>query len=411
MEKNVHPGSISINDYNYVLPEEKIAKFPLEQRDASKLLVYHNGMISENVFHNIASCIPTGSMVVFNNTRVVHARLLFVKPTGSTIEIFCLEPGNKYPDIVSAMTQTGEVIWECMIGGASKWKPGTILQMHCHQPDFTLSASIISRNTDAYSVKLSWERNDLSFAEVLHFCGKVPLPPYIKRDVTADDEERYQPVFARYDGSVAAPTASLHFTAQTLQSLQEHKISQAYLTLHVGAGTFKPVKAATMTDHDMHAEWMEINRDTLQQLYHQAGKGIVACGTTTLRTLESIYWIGNKVYQGKNIDFSGIAVEQFEPYETREQCSLTEAITSLVEHIDRKHITKLITRTRILIAPGYQFKIVNQLITNFHQPKSSLLLLVAAFVKDDWHNIYNYALAHDYRFLSYGDASLLTINT
>jgi S-adenosylmethionine:tRNA ribosyltransferase-isomerase len=403
----MHPKDLRILDYTYSLPDDRVAKHPLEVRDASKLLVYKNGEITDDIYANISSHIPAGSLMVFNQTRVIHARLLFKKPTGGVIEVFCLAPSRQYPDVYTAMQQRGSVLWECLIGGANKWKPGMVLQLHHSTPDFTLSASIAERTTTAYVLTLEWDNKDLTFAEILQHAGKVPLPPYLHREAAIEDTERYQTVFAREEGSVAAPTAGLHFTENVFRRLSDNKIDTAFVTLHVGLGTFKPVKSETMETHEMHDEWIDINYDFVQKLRDSLNNRIVAVGTTSLRTLESLYWIGNKVFAGINVDLHEIAVRQWEPYETPHQCTPAEAIDAVSAYMKENKIDKLITRTQILIAPGYQFRIVGGLVTNFHQPQSTLLLLVAAFIGGDWRKVYDHALSNGYRFLSYGDGSLL----
>lgn len=401
----MHPKNLRIEDYTYDLPDERIAKHPLDERDASKLLIYNKGIITEDTYRNIATHIPANTLMVFNQTKVVNARLLFSKPSGSIIEVFCLAPGSGYADIHTAMLQKGSVEWECMVGGAAKWKEGMVLQIHHAHPYFTLSASILEQRPGAFILKLEWNDPSLTFAEVLHYTGKVPLPPYLHRDADISDETRYQTVFAKEEGSVAAPTAGLHFTPAVLQSLADKHIDTAFVTLHVGAGTFKPVKSATMQEHDMHAEWIEVTADTITQLINAPGK-IVAVGTTSLRTLESLYWIGNKLVQGITPDMQGIAIDQWEPYEADSTCSTKEALNALLIYMQANKLSKLITRTRILIAPGYKFKVINGLVTNFHQPQSTLLLLVAALI-GDWRQVYNHAMNNGYRFLSYGDGCLL----
>ncbi len=291
----MEPAKQRIADYTYELADERIAKYPLEERDSSKLLIYRDGVIGEDIYRNIATHLPAGTLLVFNQTKVVHARLLFKKTTGGIIEVFCLEPGDQYLDIQGAMLQKGKVQWKCMIGGASKWKNGIELHIAHTGPDFVLSASIIERAGGNYLLQLKWDDESLSFAEILHYAGKVPLPPYLHREAERSDEERYQTIFAKEEGSVAAPTAGLHFTERVLNSLEEKRIDTGFVTLHVGAGTFKPVKSETMLEHDMHAEWIEVNVVCLEQIIQHLDKGIVPVGTTSLRTLESLYWIGLKM--------------------------------------------------------------------------------------------------------------------
>lgn len=401
----MHPKHLRIEDFTYSLPDERIAKYPLAERDASRLLVY-DGNISEDIYRNIADHISHGTLMVFNQTKVVHARLLFRKVSGSVIEVFCLSPAGN-TDIQTAMLQKGSVQWECLVGGAGKWKQGMVLQIVNEDLHFTLSAKIVERTSSAYIVQLEWDNDALTFAEVLHHTGKVPLPPYLHRDAEIGDEHRYQTIFARQEGSVAAPTAGLHFTNEVLQSLKAKNIDNSFVTLHVGAGTFKPVKSETMATHDMHAEWIEITPEAIQQLIQHLDKGIVAVGTTSLRTLESLYWIGNKLLNGITIDWHSTAVTQWEPYETSEQHSVKEALAAVIVHLSGQAIARLITRTQILIAPGYRFRVVTGLVTNFHQPQSTLLLLVAALIGADWRKVYDHALNNRFRFLSYGDGCLL----
>ena len=403
----MHPKDLHIADYTYNLPDDRIAKYPLPERDASKLLIYKEGGISEDSYQHLASFIPDNSFMVFNQTRVVNARLLFTKPSGGAIEVFCLAPASTYADIQTAMLQKGKVHWECLVGGAGKWKHGMELQLAHHAPDFVLSAKIVGRNPGSFILELEWDDATLTFAEILHFVGKVPLPPYLHRNAEISDEERYQTVFAKEEGSVAAPTAGLHFTQNVLKSLSEKNVSTAFVTLHVGAGTFKPVKSETMAEHEMHAEWIEVSIDFIRQLKAHKDDGVVAVGTTSLRTLESLYWLGNKLVNGEQIDLHGVAVAQWDPYQQTSTCTTEEALQALLAYLEVNKLTKLVTRTQILIAPGYAFRIVNGLVTNFHQPQSTLLLLVSAFIGDDWRRVYEYAMDHDFRFLSYGDGSLL----
>lgn len=406
-----NPKKISIKDYTYALPEHRIAAFPLAERDASKLLVYKSGTITEDRYKNIAAHIPEGSLLVFNNTKVVEARLLFQKPTGGVIEIFCLEPHEQYPDITNAMMQTGKVQWQCLVGGASKWKKGQILEKKIlsGEKKVLVHAAYIEKRTGSFIIELSWTPVSLSFAEVLHLAGAIPLPPYIKREADKTDAERYQTIYARHDGSVAAPTAGLHFTSEVFNSLNAKKIQTNFVTLHVGAGTFKPVKSETLEDHEMHAEFIDVSLAFIQQLIEQYDKTIIAVGTTSLRTIESLYWIGRKAVQHPGcLSDPGLLVSQWEPYTTEENdISVKESLEKLAEEMKKNNLNRLIGKTQILITPGYKFRIIKGLITNFHQPQSTLLLLVAALVGKNWKTIYDHALQHDFRFLSYGDGCLL----
>jgi len=404
----LHPKELRIEDFRYELPEELVARFPLAERDQSKLLVYKDKQITEDRYRHLHQHIPPGSLMVFNQTRVVHARLLFQKPTGGVIEIFCLEPHEKYGDLQVAMQHTGSVWWKCMIGGASKWKHGQVLSLEDTAGGLLLTAAIVERGAGSFTIEFNWQPQERSFAEVLSAIGKVPLPPYLHREADPADTERYQTLYARDQGSVAAPTAGLHFTPAVMDSLKARGVSIDFATLHVGAGTFKPVKSETMEGHEMHAEWIQVSPDNIDNLLAHLDKDIVAVGTTSLRTLESLYWIGRKLHAGLMPDLSGISVEQWDPYELDlPDCTAGEALSALRQYLSGTGNRQLLTRTRIIIAPGYRFRIVSGLVTNFHQPESTLLLLVAAFTDGEWHKVYDYALQHHFRFLSYGDGSLL----
>ena len=402
------PRTLSIKDFTYLLPEERIAKYPLAERDASKLLIYKTENISEDIYQNIADHIPTDSLLIFNDTKVVEARLLFQKTTGGVIEIFCLEPHEQYPDITTAMMQHKKVLWHCLIGGASKWKHGQILEKKIayNSSELVLNASYIEKKGDSFIVDLSWNDASLSFAEVLHLFGAIPLPPYIKREPEASDSERYQTVYAHHEGSVAAPTAGLHFTETVFKKLGEKNIHKDFVTLHVGAGTFKPVKSETIEEHEMHAEYFTVSRSLIQNLIAHLDKNIVAVGTTSLRTLESLYWLGVETRHA--LSLQKLEITQWEVYDhVVKNISTKEALENLINWMNEIGLDSLTAKTQIIIVPGYQFKIANGLITNFHQPQSTLLLLVAAFIGDNWRKVYDHALGNDFRFLSYGDGSLL----
>lgn len=402
------PRTLSIKDFTYLLPDERIAKYPLAERDASKLLIYKDSHVSEDSYRNIADHIPNDSLLVFNDTKVVEARLLFQKKTGGIIEIFCLEPHQQYPDITTAMQQHEKVLWHCLIGGASKWKRGQLLEkkINYDSNDLILNARYIEKAGDSFLIELSWNNPALSFAEVLHLFGAIPLPPYIKREAEASDADRYQTVYAHYEGSVAAPTAGLHFTNAVFKNLKQRNIDTDFLTLHVGAGTFKPVKSEIMQDHEMHAEYFTVSKSFIQNLLDHLGKDIIAVGTTSLRTLESLYWLGVKQSTVQNQQPREIT--QWEVYNyNKETISTREALQNLFNWMNERGLDQVSAKTQIIIAPGYQFKIVSGLITNFHQPQSTLLLLVAAFIGDNWRKVYDHALENNFRFLSYGDGSLL----
>ena len=405
------PKKISILDFTYALPAERIALHPLAARDASKLLIYKNGNIQQDIYKNIAAHLPANSLLVFNNTKVIKARIRFQKSSGGVIEIFCLEPYEAINEYSSVMNKKALVRWKCMIGGASKWKEGDLeKQWAVGSGQCAIRAKLIEKLPDAYVVEFSWIPADLSFAEVLEQCGDIPLPPYIKRKAEIEDTERYQTIYARDEGSVAAPTAGLHFTDDIFKSLAAKNIQTDFVTLHVGAGTFKPVKAASMEGHKMHAEWIDVSVEMIENLIKQLDKTIVAVGTTSLRTLESLYWMGVKANLQPAI--KQLQINQWEVYEAplaNNNLTAEESLTSLLRWMKENNHQKLFTTSQILIAPGYNFKIANAIITNFHQPQSTLLLLVAAAIGNDWRKIYDYAMEHDFRFLSYGDGSLLFI--
>jgi S-adenosylmethionine:tRNA ribosyltransferase-isomerase len=399
------PRKLSIQDYTYSLPEKRIAKYPLAERDASKLLVCKKGNIAGDIYRNIANHLPSDSLLIFNKTKVIEARLLFKKQTGGVIEIFCLEPHEQYPGITSAMSQHEKVLWHCLVGGASKWKLGQVLEQKIrwnNQP-LRLEARYVEKRSGSFIIEFSWTPIDISFAEVLHAFGVIPLPPYMKRESEESDKTRYQTVYAEAEGSVAAPTAGLHFTATIFNELNKKNVHTDFVTLHVGAGTFKPVKTETMQQHEMHAEWIDISRSVIEHVLSNLGKKIVAVGTTSLRTLESLYWIGLLPKHSSTLQLG-----QWAPYENVNQnISPEESLTRLLNWMNQKELDHLIAKTQILIAPGYKFKIVNGLVTNFHQPQSTLLLLVAAMIGEDWRKVYDHALQNDFRFLSYGDGCLL----
>jgi len=401
---------ISINDFNYELPDERIALRPLIKRDASKLLIYADNKINESVFSEITHFINNESLLVFNNSKVIHARLRFVKNTGSIIEVFCLEPAGPILDYAQVMTQTAKSEWNCMIGGVSKWKESFLeTETDNSGEKVTLRATLISKGTESCHVGFEWWPQEKSFAEILSIFGDVPLPPYIKRKTDELDPERYQTIYAKEEGSVAAPTAGLHFSIEVFEKCKEMKIEKTFVSLHVGAGTFKPVKAERMEDHEMHSEWISVEKETIQRLMDQEGE-IVAVGTTSLRTLESLYWLGVQVSQDPKINNPSIG--QWDVYDSKMQSasmSKKEAFSNLLHWLNEKNKSKIFTQTQLLIAPGYTFRVADVLITNFHQPKSTLLLLVAAAIGEDWRSCYDYALKNDFRFLSYGDANLLRI--
>jgi S-adenosylmethionine:tRNA ribosyltransferase-isomerase len=406
----MHPKNISILDYTYSLPDEKIANYPLPDRDASKLLILKERQLFEDQYKNIAEYLPENALLIFNNTKVIEARILFQKSTGALIEIFCLEPHENFGDISKAMSTQKKVWWKCLVGGASKWKHGQVLEkkITVAEKEITLNASIIKKEGAYFIIEFYWEPESIHFAALLHKAGLIPLPPYIKRETEPSDTERYQTVYAEYDGSVAAPTAGLHFTESIFQKLTEKNIRKEFVTLHVGAGTFKPVKSETLADHQMHSEYIVVNSKVIQQLYDQWKKPVFAVGTTSLRTMESLYWLGLKTFLQPTIEAGALTIKQWDPYELlHEQITVEQSLYSLLAWLQKNNLSQLITKTELLIAPGYEFKLIDGLITNFHQPQSTLLLLVAALVGDAWKRVYEHALKNDYRFLSYGDGCLL----
>jgi S-adenosylmethionine:tRNA ribosyltransferase-isomerase len=475
----MHPKNISIVDYTYHLPEENIAKYPLSERDASKLLIYKDGVIETSLYKKLDQHLPKKSLIVFNNTKVVEARLLFEKSSGSNIEIFCLEPDDRYGDITSAMLQKEKVYWKCLVGGAKKWKE-PFLQKKIDATTH-LFARIEEKRNDYFLIEFNWSNSNLSFAEVLHDAGLIPLPPYLNRTVEEEDKTTYQTIYAMHNGSVAAPTAGLHFTENLMRKLKHQNVEPIYVTLHVGAGTFKPVKAATMQEHEMHAEFIDVSKESIEQLI--SNKTIVATGTTSLRTIESLYWMGIKIevrrqkgeggrekeevrrqkgegereegedrkekgedrrqkgeggrekvedrrekgedrrqkgegerekredrkekMEDRSEDLDELSIKQWDAYELPQNISKATALQALLNWMNEQNLDRLICKTQIIIAPGYTLKIADGLITNFHQPQSTLLLLIAAIVGDKWKEIYNYAMKNNFRFLSYGDGSLL----
>ncbi|HLK29742.1 MAG TPA: S-adenosylmethionine:tRNA ribosyltransferase-isomerase [Puia sp.] len=409
----MNPKDISILDFTYQLPEEKIAKYPLAERDASKLLIYKEGKIAEDIYKNISSHIPENSLLIFNNTKVVEARIIFQKATGGLIEIFCLEPHEQHGDIASALQQQDKVVWKCLIGGASKWKHGQILEKKIihNNHEIIIYASFIKKEDDYFLIELSWKPEKFCFAEILHFAGIIPLPPYIKRETEISDIERYQTIYAKNDGSVAAPTAGLHFTDSIFEKLTEKHIQKTEVTLHVGAGTFMPVKSETLAEHHMHFEFIDVELLTIRLLIKNLDNHIIPVGTTSLRTIESLYWLGLKTILNPDITSENLIIHQWDAYELNSKnIDGKKSLQSLSGWMEKNNLEKLITRTQLLIAPGSQFKIIKALITNFHQPQSTLLLLVAALIGEDWRKVYDYAMNNEFRFLSYGDGCILFKN-
>ena len=410
----MNPRHIHISDYNYPLPDERIAKFPLAQRDHSKLLVFENGDISEDMFYNITGHLPKGALMVFNNTKVIQARMHFRKETGALIEVFLLEPAE--PADYELMFQTnGKCAWHCLVGNLKKWKEGQLSRsFDVNGKTVTLSVERLHEERTSHWVEFRWDNPDVSFAEILDAAGELPIPPYLNRDTQESDKTTYQTVYSKIKGSVAAPTAGLHFTDKVLADIDAHGIDREELTLHVGAGTFKPVKSEEIEGHEMHTEYICVNKKTIDKLIAHGGKAI-AVGTTSVRTLESLYYMGVKLHDNPNLTEEQLHVGQWEPYDYAERLATEgtapldtiDALREISDYLDRNSRKALHSSTQIIIAPGFEYHIVDILVTNFHQPQSTLLLLVSAFVKGEWRRIYDYALAHDFRFLSYGDSCLI----
>ncbi len=407
------PRHIRISDYNYPLPDERIAKFPMARRDHSKLLVYRHGEVSDDVFYHLPDNLPSGALMVFNNTKVIQARMHFRKsdaqgqPTGALIEVFLLEPAE--PSDYELMFQTtGRCAWYCLVGNLKKWKEGPLVRIvEIAGREVEVRATRGPVHGTSHRIDFEWT-GDCSFAEIIDAMGELPIPPYLNRETQESDKTTYQTVYSKIKGSVAAPTAGLHFTPEVLADLDAHGIDREELTLHVGAGTFKPVKSEEIEGHEMHTEYISVRRDTIRKLIAHEGQAI-AVGTTSVRTLESLYYMGLKVMQNPDLTSEELHVAQWEPYEevNSEGVSALDSLKALLVWMEEHQLEVLHSSTQIIIAPGYDYKIVKMLVTNFHQPQSTLLLLVSAFVKGDWHKIYDYALAHGFRFLSYGDSSLL----
>lgn len=402
-----NPKEIKIKDYSYELPDARIAKFPMEERDHSKLLLYRHGEISHDVFYNIANYLPSGSLLIYNNTRVIQARMHFRKATGALIEVFLLEPAA--PRDYELMFQArSKCAWICMIGNLKKWKDGRLERsITVNGRSVTLCAERRHEVHTGHWIDFEWDADDISFAEIIDACGELPIPPYLNRDTQESDLTTYQTVYSRIKGSVAAPTAGLHFTDRVLADVDAHGIEREEVTLHVGAGTFKPVKSEEIAGHEMHTEYVSVHRHTIERLLAHNGEA-VAVGTTSVRTLESLYYMGRKLTANPALSEEELHVSQWEPYEEgAELVTTVEALEALLQWYERNGVNVLNSSTQIIIAPGYKYHIVKMLITNFHQPQSTLLLLVSAFLNGRWRDVYDYALSHDFRFLSYGDSSLL----
>jgi len=417
---SLDPRHIRISDYQYDLPDERIAKFPIAGRDHSKLLVYNKGEVGEDVFYHLPGYLPKGALMVFNNTKVIQARMHFRKadangePTGALIEVFLLEPAEP-ADYEQMFQTTGHCAWYCLVGNLKKWKEGPLMrEIRIKNSILRVSATRGPIHGTSHRIDFSWEvvseesslHSKISFAEILDVMGELPIPPYLNRETQDSDKTTYQTVYSKIKGSVAAPTAGLHFTPEVLADLDAHGIEREELTLHVGAGTFKPVKSEEMEGHEMHTEYISVRRQTIAKLLNHDCQAI-AVGTTSVRTLESLYYMGLKLMANPDLTEDQLHVSQWEPYETSHTVAPVTALETLASWMDARGLEVLHSSTQIIICPGYDYKIVRMLVTNFHQPQSTLLLLVSAFVGGDWRKIYDYALAHDFRFLSYGDSSLL----
>lgn len=402
MSTTKQQSTLYIDDYNYSLPDHRIAKYPLDQRDTSKLLVYANGEIREDQFFNLSTYLPENSLLVYNNTRVIQARMMFQKATGAQVEVFCLEPLNP-ADYALSLSSTAECVWKCMVGNLKKWKSGLLYKsLKFNDKACTLSVELLNSDENTHQIKFKWDNTDITFADLLEEAGELPIPPYLHRKTEASDLQNYQTVYSKIKGSVAAPTAGLHFTERVFESLLPKQIEIAELTLHVGAGTFQPVKSNDVAEHHMHTEVISVHKSTIESLINHPDH-VIAVGTTSVRTLESLYYIGNLDLD----NIQSIHVSQWMPYENNFTMSVADALQRILLYLEKNNLQTLHADTQIMIKPGYRFRIVKGLITNFHQPKSTLILLISAFVRGDWRKIYDYALTHDFRFLSYGDSSLL----
>ncbi len=406
-EEVMKTQEIRIEDYNYSLPDERIAKFPLPKRDESKLLLYRNGEISESIFKHITDYLPQNSLMVFNNTRVIQARLLFQKETGARIEIFCLEPIEPH-DYALIFQETRRCSWTCLVGNLKKWKEGTLSKtIFIKDQPVVLTVDKKKSHGDTHLIEFTWDNETYTFADILDAAGVLPIPPYLHRETEKSDLQTYQTVYSKIKGSVAAPTAGLHFTSEVLADIDARGIGREEVTLHVGAGTFKPVKSDTIEGHEMHTEFISVRRSSIERIKSNLGN-IIAVGTTSVRTLESLYYMGVILDNNPEATSEDLVVKQWMPYDmNNNRLTAERSLQNILDYLDKHDADTLVTATQIIIAPGYEFKIVKGIVTNFHQPKSTLLLLISAFVKGNWKSIYEYALEHDFRFLSYGDSSLL----
>ena len=400
------PHNIQIEEYNYPLPDSRIAKYPLKERHLSKLLYLNNNELSEKAFIDIPKLLPKKSLLIFNETKVIQARLLFKKPTGASIEIFCLEPVEPTNDVQLAFQQKPPVVWKCLVGNAKRWKSGILeSKLQINGKEIVLKAEKVKQFSDSFLISFDWEPDNTLFSDILEASGMIPLPPYLHREPVESDKKRYQTVYARFDGSVAAPTAGLHFTDDILSQIQQAGMNMEKVTLHVGAGTFKPVSSKTISDHEMHTEKIVVGKSVLQNLLNNLGNPIIPVGTTSMRTVESLFWMALKIHLDITTAFE---VNQWDPYDLKvpEDFNIKKALQVLISMLNNNNLDQLKGETRLMIAPGYDFKLATGLITNFHQPKSTLLLLVSALIGEKWKTAYDFALSNDFRFLSYGDSCL-----
>ncbi len=400
-----HIKSLSALELDYDLPNEKIAKHPLEERNQSKLLVWKNNEIKDTKFTELASLLPNNSMLVFNNTKVIRARLNFTKSTGANIEIFCLDPQNP-ADYQMSFQQHKCCTWNCMVGNLKKWKTEKLQkEIFINNDKILFSAEKLQKKETSIEVKFSWNNENYNFATLIEATGILPIPPYLHRETEPQDIERYQTIYSKEKGSVAAPTAGLHFTEDILESLKAKDIEKQEITLHVGAGTFKPVKTEHIGNHEMHAEQVNIEKSTIKKLIEDKRK-VIAVGTTSIRSLESLYWLGVKLYKNSNLENKELNIEQWIAYESAQEITKREALEVVVKYLNNKNLDVISFYTKIIIVPGYKFKIIEGMITNFHQPQSTLLLLISAFIGNEWKRVYKHAIDNNYRFLSYGDSNL-----
>jgi S-adenosylmethionine:tRNA ribosyltransferase-isomerase len=397
--------NININDYNYDLPDEKIAKYPLDERDMSKLLVFDGDKIEEDRFRNISTHLPAGSLLLFNDTKVINARMIFEKETGARIEVFCLDPISP-SDYAQAFAQNGRCSWKCLVGNSKKWKDGRLKKsIIVDGKNLDLYITRVREIGNSFEILFEWDNPDICFSQIIDVAGNIPIPPYLNRNSEDIDKVRYQTVYSHYQGSVAAPTAGLHFTERVMGDLKKCNIQSDAVTLHVGAGTFQPVKTDNAAEHEMHTEHFIVKRTTIEKIVQYLGN-ITITGTTTVRTVESLFCVGAQIFENKDVDAEEFHVSQWEAYEYKDKYDVREILENLLSWMTAKGLEYIRCATQIMIVPGFRFRITDRLITNFHQPKSTLLLLLSAFIGDEWRKVYGYALENNFRFLSYGDSCL-----